>query len=80
MEEVLIQKAVKTTIQIFYDKGFFDNYPNANKVLKAHFFELTNSVFNISDENNKFSITTPSHWNSEDVEELINKLIEILEL
>ena len=32
VEEILIQRAVKTTIQILYDKGLFDNYPNADKV------------------------------------------------
>ena len=41
-------------------------------------FEPTNSVFNITNENNRFSITIPGHWNSEDGEELINKLNEIL--
>jgi len=34
VEEVLIQRAVKTTIQILYDKGLFDNYANADKVLE----------------------------------------------
>ena len=33
MEEILIQRAVKTTIQILYDKGLFDNFQNADKVL-----------------------------------------------
>ena len=32
IEEVLIQRAVKTTVQILYDKGLFDNYVNADKV------------------------------------------------
>ena len=34
VEEILIQRAVKTTIQILYDKGLFDNYANADKVLE----------------------------------------------
>ena len=34
VEGVLIQRAVKTTIQILYDKGLFDNYANADKVLE----------------------------------------------
>ena len=34
MEEILIQRDVKTTIQILYDKGLFDNFPNADKVFK----------------------------------------------
>ena len=43
-------------------------------------FEATNSVFNKAEANNCFSISIPGHWNSEDGEELINKLIKILEL
>ena len=38
-EEILVQRAVKTTIQILYDKGLFDNYANADKVLE--YFLLT---------------------------------------
>ena len=42
--------------------------------------EATNSVSNITDENNSFSLSTPGYWNSEDGEELINKLNNLLEL
>ena len=35
-EGVLIEKAVKTTIQILYDKGLFDNYNNADEALKDY--------------------------------------------
>ena len=38
LEEVLVQKAVKTTIQVLYEKGLFDNYANANKVLDDFLF------------------------------------------
>ena len=38
VENVLIQRAVKTTIQILYDKGLFDNYANADKVLEDFLF------------------------------------------
>ena len=38
VEEILIQRAVKTTIQILYDKGLFDNYANADKVLGDFLF------------------------------------------
>ena len=38
VEDILIQRAVKTTIQILYDKGLFDNYANADKVLKDFLF------------------------------------------
>ena len=32
VEDILIQRAVKTTIQIIYDKGLFHNYVNADKL------------------------------------------------
>ena len=38
VEVILIQKAVKTTIQILYDKGLFDNYTNADKVSENFLF------------------------------------------
>ena len=38
VEEILVQRAVKTTIQILYDKGLFDNYANADKVLEDFLF------------------------------------------
>ena len=38
VEEVLIQKAVKTTIQILYDMGLFDDFDNADEVLKGPLF------------------------------------------
>ena len=33
-EEILVQRAVKTTIQILYDRGIFDNSQNAEEVPK----------------------------------------------
>ena len=38
LEGTLIQRAVKTTIQIPYDKGLFDNYANADEALKVFLF------------------------------------------
>ena len=38
VEEILIQRAVKTTIQMLYDKGLFDNFQNADKVLEDLLF------------------------------------------
>ena len=38
IEEILIQRAVKTTIQILYDKGLFDNFQNAEEVLEDFLF------------------------------------------
>ena len=40
VEEILIQRAVKTTIQILYDKRLFDNYQNADKVLEDFLFTI----------------------------------------
>ena len=34
VEDILIQRAVKTTIQILYDKDLFDNYANADEGLE----------------------------------------------
>ena len=38
IEEILVLRAVKTTIQILYDKGLFDNYANADKILADFLF------------------------------------------
>ena len=38
VKDILIQRAVKTTIQILYDKGLFDNFQNADKVLQDFLF------------------------------------------
>ena len=38
VQDILIQRAVKTTIQILYDKGLFDIYANADKVLEKFLF------------------------------------------
>ena len=38
VEDIFFQRAVKTTIQILYDKGLFDNFLNADKVLEEFFF------------------------------------------
>ena len=50
IEEILIQRAVKTTIQILYDKGLFDNYANADKVLEDFLF-TTRRRADLSEEN-----------------------------
>ena len=38
VEEILIQRAEKTTTQVLYDKSLFDNYGNAEEVLKDFLF------------------------------------------
>ena len=44
VEDILVQRAVKTTIQIFYDKGLFDKYANADKVLEDFLFTTRRTV------------------------------------
>ena len=44
VEDILIQRAVKTTIQILYDKGLFDNYANADKVSEDFFLQQGEEV------------------------------------
>ena len=43
-------------------------------------FECTNSVFNITNENNSFSIIVPGHYETESAEKTINELNKLLEL
>ena len=50
VEDILIQRAVKTTIQILYDKGLFDKFQNADKVLEDFLF-TTRRKGNLSEEN-----------------------------
>ena len=38
VEDILIQRAVKTTIQILYDRGLFDNFQIGEEVLKDFLF------------------------------------------
>ena len=43
-------------------------------------FECSNSVFNINNENNSFSIIIPGHYETEFAEKIINDLNKLLEL
>ena len=44
VEDILIQRAVKTTIQTLYDKGSFDNYANADRVSEDFLFTTKRRV------------------------------------
>ena len=35
VDDVLVQRAVRTMIQILYDKGLFEDYANADKFLEG---------------------------------------------
>ena len=50
IEDILIQRAVKTMIQILYDKGLFDKFQNADKVLEDFSF-TTRRRADLSEEN-----------------------------
>ena len=43
-------------------------------------FEATNSVFNITNENNLLSFTTPGHWNSNSVQKAMEELNKLIDL
>ena len=49
-------------------------------LLAVSLFECTNSVFNITDDNNSFSIIIPAHWETEVAEKIIDELNKLLEL
>ena len=49
-------------------------------LLAVSSFECTNSVFNITDENNSFSIIIPGHYQKKSDEKTINNRNKLLEL
>ena len=49
-------------------------------LLAVSSFECTNSVFNITDDNNSFSIIIPAHWETEFVDKIIDEVNRLLEL
>ena len=49
-------------------------------LLAVSLFECTNSVFNITNENNLFSIIIPGHYETESDEKTIDELKKLLEL
>ena len=51
VEEVLIQRAVETTVQRIFDKGLFDKYAKADKVL-ADFLFTTRRRGDLSEQAN----------------------------
>ena len=49
-------------------------------LLAVSSFECTNSVFNITNENNSFSIIIPGHYQNKSDEQTIDNLNKLLEL
>ena len=76
------------TLEIKLNKQMqtFSFSPPINLVEGAKWFsgvtsiECTNSVFNVNDENNSFSITIPRYWQTEYAEKTIDELNKLLEL
>ena len=64
----------------------FSFSPPINLVEEGKFLEglssldCTNSVFNVTNENNSFSIIIPGHYQTEFAEKMINDLNKLLEL
>ena len=48
-------------------------------LLAVSSFECTNSVFNITDDNNSLSIIIPAHWETEFVEKIFDEVNRLLE-
>ena len=55
VEDILVQRAVKKTIQILYDKGLFDIYAEADKILEDFLF-VTRRRGDLSDQINDTDI------------------------
>ena len=49
-------------------------------LMAVSLFDCTNSVFNVTNENNSFSIVIPGHYQTEFAEKIINDLNKLLEL
>ena len=71
MNEQMQTFSINSTINLFEEGKW---------LLGVILFDCTYSVFNITDENNSFSITVPGHWQNKSAEETIDKLNNLLEL
>ena len=68
-------------MQFFWFNQLINLVEEGKWLLAVTFFKATNSVFNITDENNSFSVSTPSLWNFEDSGDFFfNELNNLLEL
>ena len=56
------------------------NLVEEGKWLLKQPFKTTNSVFDTTDENNSFPITTPGLWNSESAEKTFDELNILIDL
>ena len=56
------------------------NLVEDKRLLGVSSFECTNSFFNITNENNSFSIIIPGHYKTEFAEKVVNDLNDLYEL
>ena len=76
----ILEIKMKKQMQTFSFKPPSNLAEEGKWLLTVRSFEATSSVFDITIEKNKNSISKPGHWSPEDGEALINKLIKLLEL
>ena len=73
-------------IKMYNQRQSFSFNPPINLVeedkwlLSVSWLECTNSVFNITDENNSFSIIIPAHWETEFAEKIFDEVNRLSEL
>ena len=67
-------------MQIFSFNPPMDLLEEGKWLLGLSSLECTNSVFNITNENNSFLIIIPGHYEAESAEKVVNDLNKLLEL
>ena len=77
-QETLEFKMIKQ-MQTFSFNPPINLFEEGRWLLGASSFECTDSVFNITNENNSFSIIVPGHYETESAEKTVNELIKLLE-
>ena len=78
-QETLEFKMIKQ-MQTFSFNPPINLFEEGKWLLAVSSFECTNSVFNVTNENNSFSIIVPGHYETESAEKTINELNKLLEL
>ena len=78
-QETLEFKMIKQ-MQTFSFNPPINLFEEGKWLLAVSSVECTNSVFNITNENNSFSIIVPGHYETESAEKSINELNKLLEL
>ena len=79
-EQEMLEYRLNNQMETFSFLPEINFFEEGKRLLAVSFVEATNSVFNITDENKSFSITTTSHWTFQDAEETIDELNNLLDL